>query len=603
MTRPALVLALLIVAVGCSHSSSDDSGSGSGDPGVTDQPSGPSCNYQMPKQFHQRIQAHGWRRHIMVEPQPHRRSLLLVIDEADGDSKTLRQQVRLRKSFKDPGQLHRAIAEYQTQHLDTELTPLTVTNNPIWPIDHQWTQDDEADYAQWIQANASDTILSGGGINVDCADFAITLRWLYAREHHLPAGNSLAASGHVWGSWESTTAWDGLPTAADWKSDERFKAALRYVLDSAYTHTIINDLYPVTVQPQFVAPGTIFLTLWDQVTGHTRTITNIGPGPDCPDSGPCIAIIFGDEPASEAGYSSAFVPYRVDQGTGGFLRWRWPEQDSQGAWSLRPAPAMPGYSTEQFTWTDTEYDTNVDSRLNLWSSPEQKYVSIGRTLMTSLQQRLQITEQGYYLCSLVPCAANDANYNTWSTPVRDSNLVSQIQVFKATQANPNDPDVQSFRGDANSSIYLGGASFLNVLTSSVAQSFDANPQHSFFARWGQTDPADADARLKGLAQVAFDNYMARVDQVYGNADTTRLDQAFRTAQQNFLADFQNSSAAVQADVTATLQSQATGLPFCQNSGCGTTAGCTMYDLMVADPSHIQNMTSDPSDSQAARFGF
>ena len=139
-----------------------------------------------------------------------------------------------------------------------------------------WTWDEEVKYGQWLHKTAAEDMLVGSGVLVDCADFAITLRWIYAHDHNLPAADQLAGSGELYGSWQSTRSWDRLPTNTDWKKDERFKAALRYLLLNSYTHSLQGDLYPVQINSEFVTFGTIYLTIFQQ-SGHTRTIFDIGP--------------------------------------------------------------------------------------------------------------------------------------------------------------------------------------------------------------------------------------------------------------------------------------------------------------------------------------
>lgn len=254
-----------------------------------------------------------WKRHFLTETRHDNRVLLLVIDEAV-DARLL-PRVILRQSF-----AHNELARAKSlaRQMQSASDILTPSDNPLWPIAHQWTDQDEQDYDTWIHKIADVNFLVGGGVSVDCADYAMALRWIYAHDHHLPAGQTLAAGKGLFGSWQSTVEWDKLPTDADWKKDERFKAALRYLLNATFTHTVLTDSYPVAITPDYVTPGTIFLTL-DGDSGHTRTIFSIGPNAQCEQSPDCILIIWGNEPASEEGFITEFSPPRVNPDEGGFL--------------------------------------------------------------------------------------------------------------------------------------------------------------------------------------------------------------------------------------------------------------------------------------------
>jgi len=563
-----------------------------------------------------------WTRHVLHEKRQDSRTLLLVVDEpANGQ---FMPQVVLRKSF--AREERQSLLKYEqvlrAPHLHpTEALPLlTPTNNPIWPIDHQWTQADEDDYANWIAANANEGFLQGGGIDVDCADYAITLRWIYAHDHHLPAGQQLAISGELWGSWESTADWDKLPTNSDWKQDARFKAALTYILEHTFTHSLFTDLYPVAINPTYVRPSTIFLTLTDG-SGHTRTLTTVGDNPNCEDAGGCMIIIWGNEPASEFGYVTSFVPYRLNSDEGGFLRFRWPEKGPNG-WALRPAANMPGYSTEQYSWGDDTYLSTVATRLKVWNTPEARFQITGDSAEELLMQRLAAVVEGYFRCSLVPCSPNDPIYNDWSTPVRDKAIQNSVKLFQtaAAQLDPNSSTVTEFKNSASGPMFDGAPFSMNdILFGSLANKFNSDPTADFFARWGVT----ATNEQKLVTYAAIINYLwsereDQVDQGYmycyqgtskSSCDpndpkvkafsTPRIDQAFRVMHGLFAAEFQKASAQTQDEITGNLQQYTTNQTYC---GTGSDE-CTVYDYVLGTKDHWATMTSEAYDPYKSRYGF
>jgi|GEM_PF-2425325 len=575
--------------------------------------------------------AHGnqWHRHVLQETVPGDRTLLLVVDQLQQSEEAvfLPQLVRLRRSFaaSEKALLELAIKDAsQPNPARDSFEPLTISKNSVWPIERGWTAAIERDYSQWVQENASADMLLGSGILVDCAEMATVIRWIYAREHRLPMGGTLSGSGKFWGSWQSTTEWDKLPTARDWKQDRRFKAALKYMLDNTYTHAIIKDLYPVKVDKEFITGGTVYLTLYSS-SGHTRTIFNVGPSRLCEGSS-CISVVYGSLPAEEYGYESTLTPYSVPQEYGGLMRFRWPEKDGTGAWKMRALAAMPGYSLEQYQWSTGEYTNQIAERLGLWESLEERYASVGAGLAASLTTRLQVTERGYFLCSLVQCAPSDSIYNDWSTPERDSVFGSQLQAFQATlgKVNPSHYLVRTFDAEHGGAFFPGAPfSALDVLKGNLSTRFSSDPRDDFFTRWGISS-LGTEARLTALTAVAYKTWLWRDELVQkaqdlcypgGSAestcnpnqdsvkklDTSRLDQAFEKLQMEFSVLLQAANSEVRARTEQQLRSQFTGAKFCEVAECGQA--CSMYFFMVQAPDHLKNMSSKAGDSRAQRYGF
>jgi hypothetical protein len=550
-----------------------------------------------------KIEVH-WTRQVFKETKPHGRTLVLAVDIPD--QPTLHQRTVFRQSFSrsEKAEMLAALRRYKRPALFANRVTGEdeISNNPIWPMDRAWSARDEAAYNVWIHQNAKPDMLVGAGVTVDCADFAMTLRWIYAHDHHLPAGNSLAGSGALFGSWQSTPDWDKLPADPDWRKDERFKAALRYILKNSYTHSLMNDLYPVAISQDFVLPGTIYLTLF-QASGHTRTIFNIGPGDLCGyDSSSCIQIIFGNEPASEEGYVDQLVPWKLAANEGGFLRHRWPEQ-KDGVWALRDATVMPGHSVEQYGWTDDEYAHNVFVRLGLSASAESQFVTVGTAIGKALTDRLSTTERGYFMCSVVPCKNGDDDYNQWSTPQRDHTLEKQIGSFQrmASRTNMKDPAVVAFVNTHNDWMFDGAPyQMIDIMTKSLFASFGSDPRSDFFTRWGVGDPMILENKLRGLAQVAFDNWMWREELVTASLESSRLDQAFRAFRTQFTSQLSAAPATVQKTLRDTLTGYVTSEKFC---AANPNSACTMYDFLIADPSHIDRMSSDASATPTQRWGL
>lgn len=575
-----------------------------------------------------------WRRNLIKEKQADGRLLLLAIDSRENLVSTaeLPQVTVFRKSYvstelvemiRDEERLLREISS-PAHPLKATVSNLR-TNNPLWPIEKKWTAEAERDYAVWIQKNAREDMLKGTGVDADCAKFAIALRWIYAREAHLPAADYLASTGVLFGSWQSTEAWDKLPTHPDWKRDERFKKALNYLLQNTYTHSLFDDLYPVKISPAFVTGGTVYLTLWEG-SGHTRTVTSVGAGASCSDGDSCISIIYGEEPATEQAYLSDLVPYRVEPNEGGFLRFRWPEQNAQGAWSLRAKGSMPGYSTEQYDWEAGDYIDKVHARLLLSVSPEERYTAVGQSLVGYLKERLEWTERAYFMCSLLPCEQEDPLYEEWSTPQRDHRLSEQIAAFEniGNAINGDSKVVRRFK-KKHETPFFEGAPFtvLEAMNGTGFNTFDSDPTVDFFTRWGYPATPGADSTLLTMARIGYDNWKWRESLVrdaqalcFQNAggpkscdvkaknvrtlSTERLDRAFRKFQAEFLENYSQAGGDAQSKVNKLMLSQVTAVEGCPQR---TGGKCTMMDILPKSGGILSKMTSKPDDELNARNGI
>lgn len=562
-----------------------------------------------------------WTRHILTEIESDQRTLLLVIDEPSSDQ--FLPKLVLRKSFtaRESAKMTEAQIAAATL-LSPQMLTLTPTNNPIWPIDRAWTAQDETDYGAWIHNAAAVDLLVGGGVDVDCADYAIALRWIYAHDHHLPAGNSLALTGQLFGSWQSTTTWDALPADADWKKDLRFKAALRHVLNLTYTHSLFKDLYPVTITPEYITPGTIFITLASG-SGHTRTITAVGHDPICVQSSDCIEILWGNEPAAELGTLSELVPSRVGSTEGGFMRFRWPERTVAG-WQLHPALTMPGFSLEQYSWDDNNYLDNFSTRLSLWAAPMDRYMVSGDHAYELLATRLMVTEIGYFQCSLAPCSSHDPEYADWSTPVRDQAIANAIHSFQVAgaQVDLSSDVVQNYQAQFLGHPFNGSPySFLDVLNGSINKAFISDPSVDFLTRWGVANPS-VELKMTVLIDTISLNWHLRT-QMVANAQnlcfpnggntavcdpcdgkvkklaTDRVDLAFRNARAIFVSLYNSSSPQTQQDFTAKLKDGFMDSPACSARG----QDCTLYDYVLGTTDHWAVMSSRPEDPLLKRYGF
>lgn len=642
MRKFSFILAVALLCLsGCSrhddNRSADDGGFGS-KPGPgggvcmasAQSPSRPSLlgvapEFSVP---YQRADGSTWIRHGRIETVDSRRLLLVVDEPTSGDAL---QTVVFRKSFdaSELAELEAAVELWQNPALAQTTfafqapAVLFLTNNPIWPVTRQWDAAAEADYNNWVHTQVEPSLLVGTGINVDCADFAITIRWIYAHDHGLPAAGTLEGSGRLFGSWQSSAAWDRLPTNSDWRKDERFKAALKYILSNSQTHSIVADLYPVAITPAYITPGTIYLT-WHEATGHTRTYLSVGSDPSCGSAPTCFTEIYGNLPKSEYAYVMTYeTPQRQDEGKGGLMRFRWPVSDAAGKWKLAASESMPGFSREQYAWSDIDFAFNLGDRLNLYSSREELVANLASGLWMNIFARYSITLGGYYLCSLVSCAPGSDLDEEWSTPSRDSRSLDSLANVRALlgTVDGNSPWISGLATSLSQPFDKNiPISVWDLIQSPERPKWDSNPRADFAARWA-LPPMSPEARARMLAQIMFGNWTRRESRVFDSVyrctktksptckpgtpawktdETSRLDQAFRIALKDFKKLYGTLPSNDRSSVDDVLKSMTTSVPYC-DGGCANP--CTMYDYVIAHPERLVKMTSDPRDTQTARFGF
>ncbi len=305
---------------------------------------------------------HRW---VVLEPQENQSVLFLVVDEfLNKGQESLPQVIAHREIIPhaNSAELHEKIKFYShfvdgQQFMDASLSARTISERPIpgkplWvPVKNSWSAQDEADYSAWVSSTVTVDFVYGSSLSVDCADWAMLVRWVYARDHRLPMANSLAGSGQLFGHFSSNAEWDQLPSDPDWRKDQRFQAAMAYLLNSTFTHSLWHDLYPVVINRNYVRPGTIFLFLRPD-NGHTQTIKSLDVNYDLCGNSDCFVTYWSTEPASQDAVASIIREPDTFGGMGnvysGFLGWRWPRVNAHGQWELTPATAMPGYSTMQY---------------------------------------------------------------------------------------------------------------------------------------------------------------------------------------------------------------------------------------------------------------
>jgi hypothetical protein len=304
-----------------------------------------------------------------------------------------------------------------------------IGTTPLWNVTNTWSFNWELKYAEWIEKNIDKDFFIRAKQKSDCADLAFIARWIFARENGLPAANRLAGSGAYFTQNSVKSEWMDLPTDKDWTKDRRFRAALDYLLSLTYTHSLMQDSYPIAINQEIFKPGVHHLVL-DQASGHTLLVHRT----DYTQTGTLPFIVLYStlpvqiRPLAEEAYFNIEQP-KVS--TGGFMRMRWPVFKGQSV-SLIAGKEMPGYSLEQYSEEIMQDQSSFGIAVMQKLKPSFSFVIATEAILdgikSMLNQRIGLVEEGYAVCSKSPCLPGSANYEDWSTPSRDSRILGQIKL-------------------------------------------------------------------------------------------------------------------------------------------------------------------------------
>jgi hypothetical protein len=347
------------------------------------------------------------------------------------------QKLQLKISSHQFAELAQAFAffEQKTQGFDVNRSKANKLKEGIWTEDprrrlwlaqNHWTEEWEDRYSEWIHTEVTSDYLYKYKVAVDCANVPIALRWIFARLNSLPAGNLLAGSNIMFSNESFRRDWDNLPTHEDWHQDELFLTALNYVLDHTYTHSLMNDLYPIAINQETIRPGIVFLNLYNERTGHTELVRDFiydinHPAP--------LRVIAADVPRKvrilpEYGFrkwSGSLIEEKH-----GFFKFRWPVLVDNRVVYL-DKPSMPWHSLEQFQpdfvagYKDYLHAL-IDRLIPGWTPDASKMMAtMVEVIVDRFRARVKIVEDGYQFCSQNPggCPPGSMEWEVWSTPSRD----------------------------------------------------------------------------------------------------------------------------------------------------------------------------------------
>ena len=498
-------------------------------------------------------------------------------------------------------------SRFKAERAPRRALVLPQAGQPLWVATKTvWTPADEDAYSAWFASEVSPDFLDGAGLNVDCADTGLLFRWVFARDHRLPIANTLSGSGVLFGHFSGNAAWDKLRTNADWKKDERFKAALRYLFDNTYTRTVVADLAPTLITPQYVRPGSMFMII-RETSGHTQSLLSVSP-----DAG--ITTVWGNEPAAEAIYRTSILIEFDEKETFGV--WREPRLNAANQWELTPATEMPGYSLEQFQQVFTDqsaYTGWINGRLGIQLSNLERLSTLSSSLYVGLHQRLRVTAEGLFACFYKQCDPSGSDYSSYSTISRDKRLANTQAQIEAlvNQLSMNDEDVQDWLSQLSSyPDYIPGTQLTVTnlaLNQGIIEKFSPDPRVPYAARWGLQDVSATDPNFDFFisSSIMSQLILDRGDDVRQKLDSTALDAEIGSMFLKIKADRQAAQFNAPSfnevyNGFSQMHVVVPGTSSCDNSKC------SINDLIWGEDGNgdqLSKWSAKASDTPAVRWGF
>lgn len=306
----------------------------------------------------------------------------------------------------------------------TALVLLSIQSQAaLWKAENDWSETFEKKYSEFIEKTVTPDYLKQKNITTDCADAAITLRWIFARENLLPMASLSAGGGLI---TNNSSQWDSVAS-----SNERFLRAVRDINNATDSKTLFRDLYPVKLNTQNLVAGTLFVNA-TQSSGHAEWIarTNF-------DANNSVITFYASTVPQQVREFLVYPFMKVkwpEKNKNGFMRFRWAVKSAAGITQIS-SEKMQGYSLEQYelgqigqSAADMDFDDFVVSRMI--GNPQdglQKLQILASVLSERIENRNPVVDEGFKICGGGKCKPESLQFYNHSTYSRDGAILFLIQ--------------------------------------------------------------------------------------------------------------------------------------------------------------------------------
>jgi len=401
---------------------------------------------------------------------------------------------------------------------------LNESSDQLWEVgDRRWTVEEERRFERWVEESVTEDFFIRYKIPTDCADAVYAIRWIYARMAQLPVA-ATTREGRWIGHW--STDWKHLPTHPDWDKDERFRAALSYLLPKTWTGTLPFDTYPVRVSPDSVRPGTLFLV----TQSHTGIIGHVFL--DGSQAHPLLTWESALPVKVQKLSLKYFFSTRPESKTrGGLVKFRWPVFEN-GEWKYLPVEEHPFYSEEQYPSSFCEGSAGfveaVSRKIDPTNyAPMEKMEKVMGTATRFLRERIPIVLAGYQQCGNGDCPEGSELWEIYNTVGRDGMIVSLMDhLSQIIELKHLDPELARGMMEA---IPIEISEDRSVTLYHVYQNhlwLSPHPEDSMEARWGLKKCETIHAQTR-----AAKDSIAFIERTYRKKDPHYANFTIRTQQQ------------------------------------------------------------------------
>jgi hypothetical protein len=401
---------------------------------------------------------------------------------------------------------------------------LNESPDQIWQVgERRWTVEEERRFEKWVEETMTEDFFIRYKIPTDCADAVYAIRWIYARIAQLPVV-ATTRDGRQIGHW--STDWKHLPIHPEWDKDERFRAALLYLLPKTWTGTLPFDTYPVRISPESVVSGTLFLV----TESHTGIIGHV--------------ILDGSHAHPLQTWESA-LPVKVQKLSlkyffstrpesrfrGGLVKFRWPISEN-GEWKYLPVEEHPFYSEEQYTSDFSEGSAGfveaVAKKIDPTNYPPmQKMERVMGTIARLVKERIPVVLAGYQQCGNGDCPEASELWEVHNSLGRDGMIISLMDhLSQIIELNHLDPEMAKGMMEA---IRVDISKDRSVTLYHVYQNhlwLSSHPGDSIEARWGLKKCETIHAQTR-----TANDSIAFIERTYRKKDPHYADFTIRTQQQ------------------------------------------------------------------------
>lgn len=308
------------------------------------------------------------------------------------------------------------------------LEGVPADDGSIWPAVREWSLGWERAYAEWVSNNVDPDFFIRLDMAHDCADVPYMVRFIFARIHGLPQGCH-DRHGNGWGSWSKSLA--HLSRNADWRKDQRFRAALERVRWTVQCRSYPYDTHPIAVLPRhgWLRPGTVVTD-----DRHTRMISRVDRHSPSPIETSASTL----PPAKRRLTVELFnldTDFNVLEGYG-IVNFNWWRRDPDGeGFHIVPDEAMPGYSWEQYHLLGQIKEAHLAIYLQKQyaykiEDPEMAWREMMTDLHNAIDTRREVIAEGnaYYEANPWAVGREDTDaYEFFSTHARDRRIKTKYE--------------------------------------------------------------------------------------------------------------------------------------------------------------------------------